>query len=269
MTNSGSRLTENNPHPELPHFQELLDGTDWASLATPYGTGESLPAALTRLLDLDPAVREAAAKDSLDEVTHQNSIYEATVPVALYVAAILNHPATAAGEHTHKADLRKLCPTTRETLLDWLGNTAYDADDETIAVGERHFDEDFLDACPDMRAFRDLRPLIYTAVQPFLTDDNAKVRDAALVAAIPLIEHHALIRHRNELADHAHRLLSTSTDRRKRDRTLDALNAWGHDTSTLENVHNIAVRELRTRMEDHDSWWASNGTGGCAEDPPF
>jgi hypothetical protein len=268
VTNSGSRTTENNRHPELPHFQELLDGTDWASLATPYGTGESLPAALTRLLDLDPAVRAAAAEDALDEVTHQNTIYEATVPVALYGAAILNHPATAAGEHAHEANLQLRHPT-RETLLDWLGYTAYDADDERVAMGEDHFGEGFLDACPDMRAFRDLRPAIYSAVQPFLTDDNVMVRDAALIAAIPLAEHHALTGHRHELADHAHRLLSTSTDRYKRDRALNALNAWGHDTSTLENANDIAARELRTRMEDHDLWWASNGTGECAEGPPF
>ncbi|MGW2563079.1 hypothetical protein ACWCXB_28330 [Streptomyces sp. NPDC001514] len=136
-------------------------------------------------------------------------------------------------------------------------------------MGERHFGEGFLDACPDMRAFRDLRPVIYSAVQPFLTDDNAKVRDAALVAAIPLAEHHALTEHRPELADHAHRLLSTSTDRYKRDRALDALNAWGHDTSTLENANDVAAREFHARMADHDLWWASNGTGDCAEDPPF
>ncbi|WP_326741041.1 hypothetical protein [Streptomyces sp. NBC_01022] len=256
MTNSGSRTTENGPHPELPHFQELLDGTECASFATPYGTGESLPAALRRLLDLDPAARAAAARDALDAVTHQNSIYEATVPVALYVAAILNHPATAAGEHAHEADLQMRHPTL-ETLLDWIGYTAYDADDERVAMGERHFGEGFLDACPDMRAFRDLRPVIYSAVQPFLTNDNAKVRNAALVAAVPLTEHHA------------HRLLSTCTDRFKRDRVLDALNAWGHDTSTLENANDIAARELRTRMADHDLWWASNGTGEYAEDPRF
>ncbi|WP_329536788.1 hypothetical protein OG568_50145 (plasmid) [Streptomyces sp. NBC_01450] len=265
MTNSGSRTTENNPHPELPHFQELLDGTGWASLATPYGTGESLPAALARLLDPSPSIRAAAASDALNEVTHQNSIYEATVPVALYVAAILNHPATAAGEHAHEADFQLRHPT-RETLLDWLGSTAYDADDERVAMGERHFGEGFLDACPDMRAFRDLRPVIYSAVQPFFTNDNAKVRNAALVAAIPLAEHHSLTGHRNELADHAHRLLSTSTDRYKRDSALDALNAWGHDTSTLENANDIAARELRA---DHDLWWASNRTGYCAEEPLF
>jgi hypothetical protein len=245
-----------------------LDGTDWASLATPYGTGESLPAALTRLLDPNLSIRAAAAREALHAVTHQNTIYEATVPVALYVAAILNHPATAAGGHVNQADLQLPSPT-RETLLDWLGYTAYDADDECVGMGQRHFGEGFLDASPAMRAFRDLRPVIYSAVEPFLTDDNAKVRDAALVAAIPLAEHHALTEHRNELADHAHRLLSTSTDRYKRYRALEALKAWGHDVSALESASDGAARELHTRMADPDLWWARNGTGDCAEDPPF
>ncbi|WP_203686843.1 hypothetical protein [Streptomyces sp. SID14515] len=71
-------------------------------------------------------------------MTHQNSIYEATVPVALYVAAILNHPATAAGEHALEAGLQ-LRHRTREMLLDRLGSTAYDADDERVAMGERYF----------------------------------------------------------------------------------------------------------------------------------
>ncbi|MFC8920432.1 hypothetical protein ACFT5C_32295 [Streptomyces sp. NPDC057116] len=67
--------------------------------------------------------------------------------------------------------------------------------------------------------------------------------------------HHALTRtgpDRTELADHAHRLLSTSTDRYKRDRALDALYAGGHDTGTLETANDTAARELRIRMKDHD-----------------
>ncbi|MFB7911907.1 hypothetical protein ACFC1T_36290 [Kitasatospora sp. NPDC056076] len=267
MTISGSRATEN-PCPKPPHYQELLDSTDWASLATPFGRGESLSVALVRLLDPSPSVRAAAAKDALDAVTHQNTIYEATVPVALYIAAILNHPATAAGEQGHDANVQSRHPT-RERLLDWLGYTAYDADDERVAMGERHCGEGFLDACPDVRAFRDLRPAIYFAVQPFLTDNNAKVRDAALVAAIPLIEHHALTEHRNDLINHARRLLGTSTDRYKRDRALDALKAWGHDTTALERADDIAARELHARSADHDWWWANNGTGADADDPPF
>ncbi|MGW6745543.1 hypothetical protein ACWGDX_33205 [Streptomyces sp. NPDC055025] len=254
---------------ELPHHQELLDGTDWASLATAYGTGESLPEALTRLLDLDPAVRAAAAEDALDEVTHQNTIYEATVPVALYVAAVLGHPSTAAGEFDHRTDLPPRHPT-RVRLLDWLGATAYDADDKTAAMHERICGNGFLCEYWPMRAFRDLRPVIFTAVQPFLGHDHGGVRDAALVAAIPLAEHPALTTDLSELADHARRLLATSTDRYRRARALGALKAWGHDTTALENADDIAARELHVRlMAERRSWWSSNGTGGRSEDPPF
>ncbi|MFD4907561.1 hypothetical protein [Kitasatospora purpeofusca] len=129
---------------ELPHHQTLLDRTDWASLATPYGTGEIPPAALARLVDPDPGTRAAAVVDALGAVTHQNSIYEATAPVALYVAAILNHPATATGDYGQDADRTAHRPT-RAALLEWLSSTAYDADDENVAAGERHCGKEFLD----------------------------------------------------------------------------------------------------------------------------
>ncbi|MFE7529553.1 hypothetical protein ACFU7Y_28110 [Kitasatospora sp. NPDC057542] len=244
----------------LPHYQELLEGTDWASLATPYGTGESLPTALAHLLDPNPAVRAAAVKDVSDEVDHQNTIYEATVPVALYFAAILNHPATEVGDLDHGADVPSHHPT-RASLLNRLGATAYDA--------EYLFGEGFLQACPDTRAFRSLRPAIYSAVQPFLCHNNAKVRDEALVAAIPLTEDPRLTTHRAELVEHARYLLTTSTNRYHRDCALNALNTWGHDTSDLENANDIASRELQARLADFDYWLANNGTGGGTEDPPF
>ncbi|MDX2705766.1 hypothetical protein PV350_23310 [Streptomyces sp. PA03-6a] len=245
---------------ELPHYQALLDDTDWASLATVRGTGESLPTALARVIDPDPAVRAAATDNALREVTHQNTIYEATVPVALYVAAILNHPVITTDDFGHNAG----------RLLEWLGNTAYDADDECVTIGERHVGKGFLDEDRDMRAFRDLRPAIFSAVHPLLSHDNADVRDAALVAAIPLAEHPVLAAHRADLVDHAVRLLATSTDRRNRDRVLDAMKAWGHDTSALENADDIAARERYARLKaERDSWWAAHGTGGYSEDPPF
>ncbi|GAA2752879.1 hypothetical protein [Kitasatospora cinereorecta] len=248
-------------HPDrLPHYQELLEGTDWASLATPYGTGASLPVALARLLDPNPAARAAAVKDVSDEVDHQNTIYEVTVPVALYFAAILNHPATEVGDLDHDADVPSRHPT-RASLLNRLGATAYDA--------EYLFGEGFLQAIPDTRTFRNLRPAIYSAVQPFLGHDNAKVRDEALVAAIPLTEDPRLITHRAELVEHARYLLTTSTNRYHRDRALDALNAWGHDTSDLEDANDIASRELQARLADYDYWLANHGTGGDTEDPPF
>ncbi|WP_369193260.1 hypothetical protein [Streptomyces djakartensis] len=96
------------------------------------------------MLNLDPVVRSAATDDALKEVTHQNTIYEATVPVAFYVAAILHHPAIAADNSGHVADLPPRRPTLVR-LLEWLSATAYDADDECVAIGERHFSRAFLD----------------------------------------------------------------------------------------------------------------------------
>ncbi|MEV5899939.1 hypothetical protein [Streptomyces sp. NPDC052127] len=252
----------------LPHYQELLDGTDWASLATVCGTGESLPAALTRLLAPDPAVREDAARNALEEVTHQNTIYEASVPVALYIAAILNQPDITAGDF----GLDSAGPSRRPTLvrlLVWLSDTAYDADDECVALGERHYGERFLHEYEEMRAFRDLRPAIFSAVQPFLGHESAEVRDAALVAAIPLAEHPLLAEYRGQLVDHARRLLVGSTDRHNRDRVLDALKAWGLDSSDLENAADIAARERHARLRAERTSLEGTWTGGYNEDPPF
>ncbi|MCX5077776.1 hypothetical protein OG321_35530 [Streptomyces sp. NBC_00424] len=252
----------------LPHYQELLDGTDWASLGTVCGTGESLPAELARFLDPDPAVREDAAKNALEEVTHQNTIYEATVPVALYVAAVLNQPGITAGDF----DFGSAVPSRRPTLvrlLVWLSDTAYDADDACVALGERHHGEGFLHEYEEMRAFRDLRPAIFSAVQPLLGHESADARDAALIAAIPLAEHPLLAEHRGELVNHARRLLATSTDRHNRDRVLDALNAWGHDSSDLENTADAAARERYARLRTERASWGGDWTGGYSEDPPF
>ncbi|MFJ7278504.1 hypothetical protein [Kitasatospora sp. NPDC098663] len=263
MTDSPGRTDKPHPH-VLPDPQALLDDIDWASLATACGTGESLPAALALIIDPDPAVRAAATHDALREVTHQNSIYEATAPVARYVAAILNHPAIAADD----SDTPPRRPTLVR-LLKWLSDTAYDADDEIVAIGE-HQVPGFLDDYWEMRAFRDLRPTIFSAVHPLLGHDNEDVRDAALIAAIPLAEHPALTEHRTELVGHAHRLLATSTDRHNRDRVLDAMKAWGYATRALENATDIAARERYARLKaERDSWWAPDGTGGYSEEPPF
>jgi hypothetical protein len=236
----------------LPDPHTVLTSTDWAFLEMPIGTGEVLPAALARLLDPDPGVRASAVGEALGAVTHQNTVYEATVPVSLFVAAILNHPATAAGEAGQAVGRVPGYPT-RAALLDWLGSTAYDADDACVASGERTSDS----------AFRELRPLFYRAVHPLLGDNHEEVRHAALVATIPLARHPLLTGHRDELADHARSLLATSTHRDRRDHVLEALAEWGHDVSGLENADDVAVREHWARQR------AEHWAGGCADDPPF
>ncbi|MFD9516177.1 hypothetical protein [Streptomyces sp. NPDC059979] len=107
-------------------------------------------------------------------MTHQNTLYEATVPVALYIASILNQPDITAGDF----GLHAAVPSRRPTLvrlLAWLSDTAYDADDECVAIGERHYGERFLHEYEEMRAFRDLRPAIFSAVQTLLGHESAEV----------------------------------------------------------------------------------------------
>ncbi|MFD5573887.1 hypothetical protein [Streptomyces cadmiisoli] len=246
-----------------PH-QMILDSTDWASLATPSGTGEALPAALKRILDTDPIARATAVSDVLRAVTHQNTIYPATVPVALCIAAVLDHPAITAGEFEDVAGMPPRRPTL-VSLLDWLSDAAYDANDESLAISERPYGEGILHEDAEMRAFRDLRPAIFAPVYRLLGHGRADVHDAALIATIPLTEHPVLITYRGKLTDHAHRLLATSTDRRKRDRVLDALKVWGHDVRSLESAEDVAARELRVRRATGRASWA----GGYSESPPF
>ncbi|MFD5618937.1 hypothetical protein [Streptomyces yangpuensis] len=266
MTHS-SNQNEQPPPAALPPFQTLLDSTNWGALATACGTGEALPAALRLLTDPDPVIRKSALQDALGPVTHQNSIYEATVPVALYVAAILNHPAITADDDNPDAETQNR-PTLVQ-LLDWLGDTAYDANDECVAIDESLYGEGIHDE--RMHAFRNVRPAIYSAVHRLLDHDNADVRHTALVTAIPLAEHPLLTHHQADLADHARRLLASSTDRHHRDRVLDALKAWGHNTSCLEDASDIAAREHYARLRAARASWGSNWTGGgsYSNDPPF
>lgn len=250
----------------MPEWQAVLESTEWASLETPAGpaTGGSLPSALAGLVNPDPAVRAAALDRALP--SHQNTIYEATVPVARYVAAILSHPATSTNE-VHSATGQAPHLPMRAELLKWLGSTAYDADDETVAIGQGMWDGTFLAGYPAMRGFRDLRPQLFRAICPLLDDENETVRHAALVAAIPLAEHPELVPHHDLLAHHAHRLLNTSTHRYQRDRALDALQAWGHDTSTLETPDDTAARTRYARLAAQRlqplEW------GGYSDEPPF
>ncbi|QIY64326.1 hypothetical protein HEP85_25315 [Streptomyces sp. RPA4-2] len=257
MTSENQQTGDLTPD-ELPYHQVLLGGTAWASLGTARGNGGFLSATLPRLLDADPTVQIRAISE-LEPVCHQNSFYEATLPVALYVAAILAHPATAAVGPARRADSERDCPV-RASLLDWLGSLAYDADDECLAIAERHFDGDDLDDYPEMRVFLDHRPTFYGAVSAFLGHEDTAVREAAVVAAIPLTEHPALIGHRDELGRRIHRLLATSTNRYNRNRCLDALKNWGYDIAAVESPADVAARVRYVR----DVW-----TGGCTEEPPF
>ncbi|MFB7344988.1 hypothetical protein ACFCZ6_33590 [Streptomyces hydrogenans] len=129
----------------------------------------------------------------------------------------------------------------------------------------------FLDGYDAMRAFREACSAIFSAVHPLFGHDDAAVRHTALVTAIPLNEHPLLAQHQADPADHARRLLATSTNRHHRDRALEALEDWNHDTSGLENASDIAARDHYARLRTARASWDGDGTGGdsYSDAPPF
>ena len=69
----------------------------------------------------------------------------------------------------------------RATLLSWLVSRSYDASDEVVGRAEQYF-PGFLAHDGIMTTFRDLRPMLYQAVKPFLQDGYEDVREAAAAA---------------------------------------------------------------------------------------
>ncbi|MEV7400464.1 hypothetical protein AB0N93_08665 [Streptomyces sp. NPDC091267] len=208
--------------PDLPPYQVVLSETDWGTLATPFRNGE----VLARLLTPDPRVQVNALSELREMVGHQNTIYEATAPAAMYVAGILTHPAAMTPRPYRNVPIRA-------AMLSWLASTVYDASDEIVGRTEQYF-PGFLSPGTIVASFRDLRPMLYQAVSSFLRDSHADVREAAVVAGLILAEHPVLTVHRDHLAVHARAILDTSGDHPNRRAARKALEAWGHDVPDSE-----------------------------------
>ncbi|MEU2024135.1 hypothetical protein ABZ565_18545 [Streptomyces sp. NPDC016469] len=235
--------------PELPPYQVVLSETAWGSLETPFGDGEDLPEVLARLLTSDPRGQVNALSELREMVGHQNTIYEATAPAALYVAGILTHPAATTHRPYRNVPIRA-------ALLNWLASTAYDASDEIVGRTEQYA-PGFLAPGTIVASFRDLRPMLYQAVSLFLRDSQEDVREAAVIAALILSEHPALAEHRDHLAVHARAILDTSGDDLNRRVARRALEAWGHDAPASEPF-----------LEGTWDWGPHGDDRSCLE-PPF
>jgi hypothetical protein len=88
----------------LPGPRVLLRQTDWSMLDHAYGGADDIPRALTQLTDDDPEVRATALRH-LERVNHQNTIYSATAPVAVYIAGVLGDPRTVPAVNANFAAL--------------------------------------------------------------------------------------------------------------------------------------------------------------------
>jgi hypothetical protein len=240
----------------LPDPDALLHDTDWAACLHALGPAEDTPAALIQLLDEDTAVRAKALRHLEQTVHHQNTIYSSTVPVALYVAAILADPRTATAGVYRRHDMRwaNVCRPLRAVLLDWLGEIALDVGDHSVSIMERAGFP--LAEYPEMVELRARRPAIFHAVQAFLNDPDPAVRDAGVVAAALLVDSDPeLIGHRALLAP-ALSALVNSGEPIYSVCAVDRLTAWGEPTPP-----NAAWGEPAS----HYAAWPS----GQDTDPPF
>jgi hypothetical protein len=85
------------------------------------GSATEAPTMLAALRDPDQSVRTKALSYLHDPLNHQNTLYEATVPAALYVAAILSDPRT-----TRAVDKSRYSSPgcLRAELLSWIASIA-------------------------------------------------------------------------------------------------------------------------------------------------
>ncbi|MER6785741.1 hypothetical protein ABT330_14135 [Streptomyces sp. NPDC000658] len=186
-------------------------------------------------------------------VLHQGSLYTATAPAALFVAAILNHPVGLAEHEGYLPWDDGPSRSLRIDLLAWLGQMA-----ESAAYGEntardrthwqwepwheetpRQRDPDELAA---LHACRNIRPAIADAVEPFLSSSDPHVREAALGAAIPLLSAPGPTDRMRRTAALLRAQLDAVGARRERASLARALTLWGMDTSDLLADPDPAVR---------------------------
>jgi hypothetical protein len=203
---------------------------------------------LRELLDNDKGKQSVALRNPHQAVTHQATFYSATAPAASFVAAILGHPRTLAEVTNQRPWETADCGEEprfllRVGLLDWLGDTAWVANEESPDGYEE-----------DIEAFRSIRPSLYDAIHPFLADDEPEIRRAALAAVLPLLASPELSHHAEGLREDVWALTAESSPYRQR--AIGTLAGWGEDVTSFQHGTNTPADE-QVHVE------------GFADDPPF
>ncbi|MFD7676952.1 hypothetical protein [Streptomyces sp. NPDC060187] len=249
----------------LPDPRSTLTRTNWATLQHAYGPATDAPEILTALLDTDQGVRTRALDNLFGILHHQGTIYEATVPTAQYVAAILPDPRTRLSvDKTH----RSFPGCIRADLLAWLGSVADSIADAVDQVGQRLGFP--LDDHPPAVAVREIRPLLQSAVLPYVDDSDRSVREGAIAACIPLLDDVRLLHHRAALVPLVRQVLGTSELWQHRERAIDALDAWGESSAGLEGQRNPFLFCDTDLSPDSTPWpSAASNAEGWTEGPPF
>ncbi|MFD8718559.1 hypothetical protein ACFV2H_11190 [Streptomyces sp. NPDC059629] len=251
---------------EVEAHKGLLTEADWAALGHAFGSAIDTPKMLAALLDPDQSARTEALSYLHDPLHHQNTLYEATVPAALYVAAILSDPRTT---RTVDKSRHAFPGCMRAELLSWIASIANEVTDEVKALSQRHGYS--LDDYPPAVGIQRIRPLLFSASLPYTEDTDRHVREAALTACIPLLDDPRLLRHQRPLIPLVREVLGTSELWQHRERAIDALDAWGEDSSGLEGQRNPFLF-CDSDLSAGGAWaWLAdpNPAEGYSEEPPF
>ncbi|WP_411099400.1 hypothetical protein [Streptomyces sp. x-45] len=246
----------------LPDPAVVLAETDWGALDHAYGKADDTPVQLVALLGSDQHVRSQALDHLQHVVHHQNTLYVATAPAALYVAAILPDPRTTLPVEKRPQDFPG---PMRAALLGWLDSVADAADDQAEATTRRlgFPPEDY----PPFVRTREIRPLLFSAVSACFDDPDPHVREAALAACIPLLDDPRLYRHRKAMVPLLRETLASSALWQYQERAIEGLTAWGEDTAGLQ------VRRQAFEACDAPSYASSLAAWGLeaddAADLPF
>jgi hypothetical protein len=161
----------------------VLAETHWNALGHAYGPAGDVPEILTGLLDVDEGVRSQALDDLHHVVHHQDTLYTATGPAALYVAGILGDARTMRSVAT---DRHGFPGPMRAELLGWLGSVAGSVG-YAAAADLRRFGFSPEDHPPFGEICR-IRPQLFGAASAFVDAQDTHVREAAAAACIPLLD---------------------------------------------------------------------------------
>ncbi|MGY5059325.1 hypothetical protein ACWDFR_35595 [Streptomyces sp. 900105755] len=230
----------------LPDPWDLLAGTDWASLEHACGSAAGTPALLAGLLADDAGTQTRALRHLDDPVHHQNTLYSATVPAAVYVAAILRDPRT----DTTVDDRDGRALPLRAALLNWVESVATEVSSEAEAHMARV--ELCLEDHPESVQVRALRPGLFQAVAAFLHAPDPAVQEAAIAAAVPLLDAPELVGQRALLIPLVRDVLLSSDNCSYRFIAGRGLKSWGEETGSLPGKQDEDLR-----------------AGGCSSAPPF
>jgi hypothetical protein len=260
---------------ELPDPRVLLAETDWNTLGAdwaervedyPFGPVSFTPVALAAFTSGHRDAVTRGLNHLGDCLLHQGTLYCETGTAALYIATLLADsgsqevlvPAWEAGRRPLRAK-----------LLDWLAAVAHTVSD-AMEEQWKEWGGGSWASSPKVREVRALRPALFQGVSACLPDPA--VREAALAAAVPLLDAPELVHHRAALIPVLRRELAASPEQGYRLVAIVGLQAWGQDTTAL-----AAHAELIEYEQREKEWEEKRSAQGRAalhgprvdDEPPF